>query len=72
MTEKIAKILEVRVKRLEDGFSALHGKMDAHLEQSGQVLANIEWLKRAMFTITGAFLTGVGALIVAILMKAFK
>jgi len=66
MPDKIAKVVELRIRRLEDGFTDLHKKMDDHLKQSGEVLTNIEWLKQAFWILTGAFLTGVGAMVVLV------
>lgn len=70
MPEKIAKVVEIRIKRLETGFEELHSKMDKHLLQSGEVLTNIEWLKRLQWGLFGITVTILVSILIAILKHA--
>ena len=66
MQDKLVKLFDLRIKNLEEEFKELHKKMDAHLQHSGEVLANIAWLKQSYWWLAGAVMAGIGGSLIAL------
>lgn len=56
----------------DDELKELRMRLEHHLEESGEIRADIRWLKRAFWTLIGAGLTFNGIVAVAILNHLWK